>query len=321
MTARVSVVIPCYNSAHLVRDAVASVVAQEEPGVEVLVVDDGSQDRDALEAALEPFKDGVRLLCEEHRGVSATRNRGIEVARAPFVAFLDADDIWMPGFLQRQLTFLESSNADLVYCDARLFGPRASDTPTTVMDKFPSRGEVTLPGVLTKECQVVMSTVVARTDAVRAAGGFDPDLGRCEDLDLWVRMLEQGARLAYHRDVLVRRRVHGHNVSSNAMAMAEAAHRVVFRYADHPGLDARARRAVRRHLLSLEGEFHLERAKVRLTQGDGVGARGDLWRAFLRRRNLKALAGATALTLMRGKATAFLAARYAAEAKPSLGAP
>lgn len=308
----VSVVIPCYNSAHFVADAVEGVLAQEGAQVEILVVDDGSDDAVALDRALSPFGDAVTLLRPGRGGLAQARNHGLAAARGSYVAFLDADDVWKPGFLDRQLRLLEETGADLVYCDAEHFGPRA-EPGVTVMSEFPSRGEPTLEAILTKQCLVVMSTVVARTAAVRKAGGFDATRKFGEDLDVWVRMLVSGARFAYHGEALARRRIHGDNMSRNAVGMVEGSLEIVRRHAGEPRFDWAARRRIRRHLRALTGEFHLERAKRRLAERDAEGARGDLWKAARLLWNPKALVGAVVLTVRPTMGVRLLADRYAAD--------
>ena len=155
----VSVIIPCFNAAHFVADAAGSFLEQGVPGVEILVVDDGSADQEALTSALVPFGDSVTRLDGPHRGLPSTRNRGIGAARGRYLAFLDADDRWRPGFLRRQLAILEETGADAVYCDAEVFGSAAPEG-VTVMTRNPSRGDVTAGTLLTGTCLVVMSTVV-----------------------------------------------------------------------------------------------------------------------------------------------------------------
>ena len=252
---RVSVVIPCFNAAHFIADAVSSVLEQDEEGVEIIVVNDGSADCDALARALHPFGAAVARLDGPHAGPAAARNRGIAAARGRYLAFLDADDRWKPGFLSRQIAFLEDAEADLVYCDAELFGPRAA-SGRTVMGSHPSRGEVTVAAVLAADCVVVMSTVLAQADRVRAVGGFDPAIRLCEDFDLWVRLLLAGARCVYHRDALALRRVHEANMSRDGEGMLRNALDIVARHADGAELTAgeraRVERRVRRARISLD---------------------------------------------------------------------
>src|ERR1700691_1503329 len=104
MIPEVSVIIPTHNRRAMVRDAIASVLAQRDASFELIVVDDGSTDRtsDMLASV-----DGVTAARTEHRGVAAARNHGVEMAHAPLIAFLDSDDLWAPDDkLRRQLAFM-----------------------------------------------------------------------------------------------------------------------------------------------------------------------------------------------------------------------
>src|SRR5437764_1208122 len=98
--APVSVVIPTYNSARYIGDAVESVLAQTLPPAEIIVIDDGSQDDTAQR--ISPLLDRVTYRFQKNAGVSAARNLGVSIAQQPLVAFLDADDVWHPAKLQKQ---------------------------------------------------------------------------------------------------------------------------------------------------------------------------------------------------------------------------
>src|SRR6185369_14122248 len=100
----VSVIIPTYNSARFLTDAIDSVLAQTFKDFEVIVIDDGSTDE--TESLMHKYGSAVRYIRHENRGVALTRNRGIDESRGRYVAFLDADDVWLPHKLDRQLTAL-----------------------------------------------------------------------------------------------------------------------------------------------------------------------------------------------------------------------
>ena len=112
----VSVVIPCYNAASFVSRAVDSVLAQDNADVQIIVVNDGSPDSSEFRRALASYRDDIELVDQPHEGQSAARNSAIAVARGDYLAFLDADDAWKAGFLDRQLGLIRASGADLVYC-------------------------------------------------------------------------------------------------------------------------------------------------------------------------------------------------------------
>jgi glycosyltransferase involved in cell wall biosynthesis len=296
MAPAVSVVIPCFNAAAFVAQAVDSVLAQRMNDVQIIVVNDGSSDEQELHRSLATYSEQVELIDQPHGGLSSARNRGIAAAHGSYLAFLDADDLWKPGLLRRQLELLHDSGADLVYCDAELFG-EAVGPGKTVMAQYPSIGAVTAASLLLRECLVVMSTVVARTEAVRRVDGFDQALAACEDLDLWMRMVIAGSRISYHREVLVRRRIHASNLSADGCLMANGVLEIIQRYTPAVSLSKQQKRTLDRRSRHLKGSIHEAYAKRALKENNAGGARSELWKAYRFERNLKRLAGVLVITL------------------------
>ncbi len=183
---RVSVVIPTYNSAELVVEAVRSVLAQTRPAAEVLVVDDGSTDDTADQLAA--FGPPVRVIRKENGGVSSARNRGVAEASGERIAFLDADDVWHPRKLETQLGVLEA------HPDLGLLGTRTFDWPGPVPDPpaAPPLARVPFDRLIVRNA-FCTSTVVVRTAVLRAAGEFDTSLQGPEDYDLWLRIAAAAA--------------------------------------------------------------------------------------------------------------------------------
>ena len=119
----VSVIIPAYNSAEFMGETLDSVFAQTYTPVEVIVINDGSRDTPELEQVLQRYSaKNLRYIKQENQGAAAARNTGIRTARGEFVAFLDADDTWLPVFLEKQLELLERTPADVVWADALICG-------------------------------------------------------------------------------------------------------------------------------------------------------------------------------------------------------
>lgn len=214
-TPAVSVIVPAYNAARFIGDTLASVFAQTFGDFELIVVNDGSPDTRELESALAPYLGRVVYLKQENRGAGGARNHALREARAPLVAFLDADDQWLPTHLEEQLAFLNENDHDLVYADAEIFGepPFAGRTFTATA---PSEGEVNFESLISGRCNVITSGVVARKQLVFEAGLFDERLRNAEDFDLWIRMVRAGARAAYQRKVLLRYRHHAGSLSGDA---------------------------------------------------------------------------------------------------------
>jgi glycosyltransferase involved in cell wall biosynthesis len=179
-TPRISVVIPTYNAAAVVVEAVESALVQTLPPAEVIVVDDGSTD-DTPER-LARFGPPVRVIRQPNGGVSAARNRGLAEAAGDLIAFLDADDVWHPDKLRRQ------AEAFARRPDLGLLGTLTVPWPGA----FPSEmragcvADVPLDDLVVKN-HFVTSTVVVRRDVARAVGEFDGTLSGPEDYDYWLR--------------------------------------------------------------------------------------------------------------------------------------
>ena len=188
---KVSVVIPAYNPGAYLQEAVGSALSQAtaELTLEVVVVDDGSAEPvDLGEAAGDPR---VRLLHQENAGPAAARNRGVRSARGTFVAFLDADDLWLPGGLAERVKLLERwPEAGLCYGRCRPLD--TEDRPVARRAAAQVRGHG--PRMIFKELLqgnfIPNLTVVVPREVIERVGGFDegPSVVAAEDFDLWLRI-------------------------------------------------------------------------------------------------------------------------------------
>lgn len=203
-----SVIIPAYNAAQHIFEALTSVFAQRTNNFEVIVVNDGSPDTVELEKAIEPYIDDITYIKRANGGPGAARNTGIRVARGEYIAFLDSDDQWVPTHLIQMMEVLQRDpSLDLVYGDAVNFGDLAKEGATT-MGANPSEGLATFESLVLCKCTVVGSTVVARRQALIDAGLFDENFIQGEDFDLWARVAYHGGRIDYRKHVHARRRIH-----------------------------------------------------------------------------------------------------------------
>jgi glycosyltransferase involved in cell wall biosynthesis len=187
MSPDVSVIIPTKSRWSLLSTAaLPSALAQEGVDLEVIVVDDGSVDETykRLEALADPRVRVVRH--DRSRGVAAARNAGIAVARAPWTAFLDDDDLWSPRKLAVQVAALEHTGAAFAYCSVVVLAE--DGTPTELLRAPPAPDLVEL---LRRRSAIPAgsSTVVAGTALLRRVGGYDDRLTYLEDWDLWIRLL------------------------------------------------------------------------------------------------------------------------------------
>jgi glycosyltransferase involved in cell wall biosynthesis len=233
----VSVVVPAYNMTNFIPDALQSVLAQTYRNFEIIVVNDGCPDSERLETVLKPFASMIRYLRQENQGVGAARNTAIGMSHGAYIALLDADDIWEPQYLERQVGFLETHREfEMVYPDAILFG----DSPLAgrrYMDVSPSTGDVTIESLLSGSCNVFIS-VLARKRALVNAGLFDPSLRAAEDFQMWLRILLSGGRIGYQREPLVRRRIHAESLSADRVVQTRRAAFALSRLLPDPRLSA-----------------------------------------------------------------------------------
>ena len=185
----VSVVIPTFNMSRCICDAVESVLNQTYKDFELIVVDDGSNDD--TEHILQPYRGRICYFKQVNSGVSAARNRGIELARGQYVAFLDADDLWLPDKLKLQMqAFDRQKELALVACG---YSVRSSDGKTAmrnvVRKNYPTRTE--LFNALSI-CQLIpgcASGVVVKKCCFSEIGSFDTTIKVGEDWDMWLRIV------------------------------------------------------------------------------------------------------------------------------------
>lgn len=226
----VSVVIPAYNAQDFLAEAIESALGQSVSPLEVLCVDDGSHD-----ATVEIAKGyGVQVIKQQNGGPAKARNAGLAAANGEWIAFLDADDVWLPEKLERQLGLVNES-VGLVYTDRVNFGDtagvgeRQSDSVTL------HSGRVLEP-LLIRGNFITLSSVLVRRDLIAKVGGFDTnrELMRCEDWDLWLRLAPL-TQFAACGDALVRYRRHSAGITKNTRAVELAHRRVIERAISQEG--------------------------------------------------------------------------------------
>ncbi|MGE5362055.1 MAG: glycosyltransferase, partial [Bacteroidales bacterium] len=213
----VSVIIPCYNQAAYLAQAIESALAQQYRHVEVVVVDDGS-DEDV--AGVVARYAGVRYVRQRNRGVSAARNHGFSVSGGDYVVFLDSDDRLTSSALCDQLRELEA-NSDAVAAVGLSMLIDADGGPLP-FDQQPPVGYDAYCELLARNFVWMPAQVLYRRQPFAASGGFDSSVNACADYDLYLR-LARTCRLVCHRAVVAQYRVHRNSMSRNAARMLRAA--------------------------------------------------------------------------------------------------
>lgn len=289
----ISVIIPAYAVSQYIAETLDSVFAQTRSDFEAIVIDDGSPDTPALEAALAPYLSRIVYLKQPKRGVSAARNLGIGQARGEFLAFLDADDLWLPDCLCTQLqAFRNDPSLDMIWADLVDFG----ESPTAghrAMSRNCSEKPVTLERLVLGRSVATTSSVMVRRQAAIEAGLFDEAFARSEDFDLWLRIASRGGRLDFQRVLVGRRRIRLGAASRDAGAMAKALVAVLDKLAGQTGLAPEVLAAIDWQRRRATAEAHLAEGHACLEQKRYPEAAEAFRRAnaFFGRRKLTYLMG------------------------------
>ena len=179
----VAIVVPCYNAKPHILRALDSVRAQTYQNYSLYVIDDGSDD--GTEAVLRGYAGRDRCVRQAHSGAAAARNLGIRISTSPYIAFLDADDAWLPAKLERQVAFLERNPSVGLVCSACEPGEGGA-SGRAFPETAPIQGR--LFARLVRECFIFTPTVLVRRSCVEQAGLFNEQLAVSEDFNLWLRI-------------------------------------------------------------------------------------------------------------------------------------
>lgn len=262
---RVSVVIPAYNAERFIGDALDSVMAQTFRDVEVIVVDDGSTD--GTGEIVRSYGEPVRLVDQANAGPSAARNRGVREAKSELVAFLDADDRWLPEKLALQVPLLDgNAGTDLVHCRVQLIDASGQPMPTP---RLPAPSGRIFHDLLERNV-LGTSAVVVRKARVEQVGGFPEDMKWAEDWLLWLR-LAQHCQVGCVEEVLVQHREHGASLATEGESFYRGVLEVLARI-ERETDDARAIAIARR----TRRRVQCARGLRLLREGCGAAARRPL---------------------------------------------
>lgn len=229
----VSVIVPSYNMAGFLPQAVQSALAQSYTNLEVLIVDDGSTDNTSEVVRLWEGDARVRVHRQVNGGLSNARNQGIAHTRGPFIALLDADDTWVPDKLSRQMElFAGRPEVGVVYSGYQRMDREGRPLPTEPTPMH--RGWVS--GALLIENFVPAASAVVRRECFERCGGFDETLRTGEDYDMWLR-LSAHYPFDFIAEPAIRYRIWGGQMSTDYRARYETGIRTMQRFLDNnPGV-------------------------------------------------------------------------------------
>jgi glycosyltransferase involved in cell wall biosynthesis len=259
---KVSVVIPNYNYAYYLGHAVESVLSQTYRNLEIVVVDDGSED--ASEQVIAGYGERVRLIKQKNQGVSAARNTGVRETRGELVAFLDADDLWTPSKLERQVRcYLDDTDLGLVHCGVDEVDVNGNHLGSQIdgMEGWVARE------LLLFQRAVILgggSAMLVPRAVFETIAGFDTRLSTSADWDFCYRIARR-KRVGFVSEPLVKYRVHASNMHSNIKAME---HDMLLSYAKAFSDDDMEVRELRRRCY---GNLHMVLAGSFFRAGQGIG--------------------------------------------------
>lgn len=223
---KISVIIPTYNCFSYIKEAVDSVLNQTYQNIEIIIVDDGSTDNTMQ--LLTPYSSQIKYIHQQNRGPSAARNTGIRAAQGEWIAFLDADDIWLPNKLEKQILLAEEKNElDVIFTDfyylcenGKNFKYRTgfeyhSSIKKLLTKKVSSSGKIITGEIFSsilKDFFINFSTVLIRRRCFEATGELDESLLIAEDLQLWLRLSKQ-FKFGFIDECLVKNKIREGNLS------------------------------------------------------------------------------------------------------------
>lgn len=219
LSPKVSIIIPTYNRARFIKEAINSVLSQDFQDYEIIVVDDGSTDN--TKEIINSLKNKkIRYFFQENKGRSRARNRAIKLARGQYLSFLDSDDIFLPGKLTKQAKCLDKhSEIGMVYASAL--------TMDESSHKLNKKYLATSSGFIYKEVAfvfpliIILPAVMIRGEVFKKVGNFDPKMDRFEDSDMWRRIAQKYQILAI-REPLCQIRHHWGNLMEHPTKLLRA---------------------------------------------------------------------------------------------------
>nr|WP_294943166.1 glycosyltransferase family 2 protein [uncultured Mucilaginibacter sp.] len=211
----VSVIMPAYNAQKYIAESMESVICQTYPIWELIIIDDGStDDTAAIVKQYQTKDDRIKYIYQKNAGQGRAKSTGIKISKGEYIAFLDADDLWLKEKLSKSLTAIKSSDASLLFTNYGVFDKNVNDGEITVMQV----GDATFEGresIITflNYNQIPNLTVLTTREAIIGAGDFT-DIVVAEDYEMWLRMLKNGCTFMSISTCLSLYRVHNESITA-----------------------------------------------------------------------------------------------------------
>jgi len=220
---KISVVVPCYNGEQFLDKAIESVASQTYKNLEIIIINDGSNDRtENIVKAWQNKDSRVRYVKhKKNKGLAVARNTGIRVSVGGIIALLDADDIWEKKKLEEEIKKIKAG-ADAVYCNAQLVGEKDKKLGESYWDRmnaYPYRGQNCLREVFKRNITLLGSSVLFKKKIWDELEGFDERLKAVEDYDFLLKMATMHYKIDYVDDCLFFYRIHKTRMSSKSLNM------------------------------------------------------------------------------------------------------
>lgn len=221
----ISVIIPTFNKAQFIEEAVESVLGQSYRNLEIIVVDDGSTDN--TRDVLRKYQNNIAYISQNNNGPSSARNYGIRTARADHIAFLDSDDVWFPEKLEAQMEVMSRNQTiGLVGCGAYTIDSEGRIEKEYISEEYHTRQEF-LKDLQTRKISFNPSIVLVKRTCMDRVGGFKEELHYGEDWDLWLRIVKQ-CEVEFIRKALVKlRKYDGYRSYHQVELMKSNIHRII----------------------------------------------------------------------------------------------
>lgn len=223
---KISIIMPTYNRSDYICEAIESALGQTYDNIELIVIDDGSTD--GTRKQLEKYSSDRRFkyMRQENQGQSIARNKGLKMAEGEFIAFLDSDNIWLPGKLERQVEIMNKNQSfDIFYGDGILIDEKGAEVSRENMSRY--SGNITRH--LIKDNCVSMNTTLTRKKCFDELGGMSEEVRAGDDYELWLR-LSTKFKFYYTPEYFVRYRVMDDQISTDKYRRFNSNERVLQKF-------------------------------------------------------------------------------------------